>query len=135
MKKIMHYAISVALSGLLVSQISFAGYTRMQNIIGECNKTANQLRELIQLNPRDYCAGDLESLANKLEDLGARLNIQRPEQIIASIKYIALELKEITRNRTYCNTVAASVNPVINNVTQITNDVELMEQGSMTNLT
>lgn len=117
-------ALTILLIGSPLQHYCYANEFNGSNIAIECKKISTHLRELTRINPESYCTGDIESVANSLEQTGKQLIHNTPEKILAAIKYAELELKQIKSNRSYCAQFTSLMNPIINEVKNTGHEIE-----------
>lgn len=115
--------VALFLGGFLQDYCYAHGFTRMQ-LVSECQTISTHLRQLAKENPSSYCAGDIENVANSLERSGQNLKHDKPETILAAIKYAELELKQIKSYRSYCTQFTSLINPIIHEVKNTGDELE-----------
>jgi hypothetical protein len=131
MKKIMRYTWPLALGGLLVSQISFAGYPSKHTIAELCRNEAQQLNRIIESKSHDKCAGDVAVAAAYLDAAATKVSHEHYDEALVSLHYSETELKEIAYSRTYCAQFASLVKPVIAKVIRISSELDVLERMTL----
>lgn len=128
MKKIMYYTLPVVLSGLLVSQMSFAGYPSKNNIADLCRAEAQHLNRVIESKPHDKCSGDVAVAAAYLEAAETKIRHERYDEALVSLHYSETELRQIAFSRAYCVQLAPLVKPAIAKVIKISSELDVLER-------
>lgn len=119
------------LCGFLQNYCYAHGFNRTQ-LINECQTISTHLRQLARGNPDSYCIGDIEGVANSLERVGQKLGHDKPETILAAIKYAELELKQIKSNRSYCAQFTSTISPIIHEVKNTGDEMEVFMNSYLT---
>lgn len=132
----MNHAVKIALVTLLIGNSlqnnCYATGFNNSNIAGKCQTISNHLRDLTRVSPNSYCIGDIESVANSLEQMGQKLAREKPEKILATIKYAELELKQIKNNRSYCAQFTPLVSPIIDEIKHTGHELEVFMNDYLT---
>lgn len=123
--------VALFLGGTLQNYCYAHGFNRMQ-FVSECQTISTHLHQLAKENPNSYCVGDIESVANSLERAGQKLAHDKPEMILAEIKYAELELKQIKTNRSYCTQFTSLISPIINEVKNTGYELEVFMNSYLT---
>ncbi len=126
MKNTLIRVLPLALTGLLLSTTSFA-FPDRHAVEQECNDSVRQLKALISEKPGDACAGDMAIAAAYIETTRLKLSYQKFNQALTDIRYGQSELKQI-RTRSWCTNFARKVDPVINKVVQISNEIQILSR-------
>ena len=109
--------------------LSYAHSTNISYLTSQCHKVATHLRQTI-LTKKDYCTGDIESVALSLERAGEQLTRDTSERVLVAVKYAALELKEIQNSRSYCHHYFGLLTSELDEVNDIANYIEHLGQDS-----
>ena len=128
MKKIMNYALPFTLSGLLVSQMSFAGYPDNSAISHACTIEAHQLNHLSESKPHDKCAGDVAVASAYIAAAALQVHHEHYNEALVSLHYGESELRSIAYSRSYCAYFASLVKPSIARVIKISSELEVLER-------
>lgn len=126
MKNTLIRTLPFALTGLLLCTASFA-FPDRHAVEQECNDSVRHIKALISEKPDDTCVGDMAIAAAYIETTRLKLSYQKFNQALTDIKYGQSELKQI-RTRTWCTNFAKKVEPVINKVAQISNEIKILSR-------
>ncbi|CZP45628.1 hypothetical protein [Legionella pneumophila] len=125
----MKHAVKITLAllflGSYLNDYCYAYDFNSSQLVSECQKISTHLREIVRKNRNSYCVGDIESVASSLERTGKKLEYDKPERILAAIKYAELELKQIKNNRSYCTQFTSLISPIINEVKNTGYELEI----------
>ncbi|HGD2626285.1 TPA: hypothetical protein ACI3W2_002689 [Legionella pneumophila] len=122
---------ALLLCGSLQNYCYAHGFNKSQ-LISECQTISTHLHQLAKENPNNYCIGDIEGVANSLARVGEQLGLDEPETILAAIKYAELELKQIKSNRSYCAQFTSMINPIIHEVKNTGDQMEVFMNSYLT---
>lgn len=128
MNKIMRFTWPWALGGLLVSQISFAGYPNKNRLADECHLEELKLMRLIESKPHNKCSGDVAVAAAYLGAAGNQIRHEHFNEGAVSLHYSETELKEIAFTRTYCTYFSSLIKPAIARVIKISSELDVLER-------
>ncbi|CAM4499856.1 MAG: hypothetical protein LEGION0403_FIIPPAGN_01769 [Legionella sp.] len=128
MKKIMRFTGPLALSGLLISQISFAGYPNKNMLADQCRLEEYKLMRLSESKPRNKCAGDVAVAAAYLGAAETQIRHEHFDEALVSLHYSETELKEIAYTRTYCTQFSTLIKPAIARVIKISSELDVLER-------
>lgn len=126
MKFIKTGILPLALTGLLMSTVTFA-YPDRHAVELECQDSVRLIHALISEKPDDTCVGDMAIAAAYIETTQLKLRYQKFNQALTDIKYGQYELREI-RTRSWCTNFAKKVDPVINKVIQISDEIKTLSR-------
>ncbi|MFJ1269988.1 hypothetical protein ACD661_15625 [Legionella lytica] len=124
MNKIIQYTWPLALSGLLLSQISFAGHPSKQGLAELCSQEVQQLNRLIEHDPLNKCNGDILTAAMYLKTAETKIQQEHFDEAQVSLHYSEAELKEIANSRAYCAAIAPKVKPSLAKVMRTNSELE-----------
>ena len=128
MKKSMMFSLTLALTGILASQVSFAGYPDKADIAEFCRKVASELNQIAASKKPDGCTGDVQVAAAYLSATETKVRHERFNEALVSVHYGESELKEIAYSRAYCAHFSSLIKPYIAKVIRITSELEVLER-------
>ena len=128
MKKTTYLTWLVVLSGVLVSQLSFASYPSKQAIAEQCREEERQLIRIMERKPQDKCAGDVAVAAAYLSAAETQVRHEHYNEALVSLHYSETELKGIAYTRTYCAYFSTLVKPAIARVIKISSELDVLER-------
>ena len=126
MKKSMMF--SLALTGLLASQGSFASYPDQASIAEQCSRVASELNQIAASEFPDGCTGDVQVAAAYLSATETKVRHERFHEALVSVHYGESELKEMAYSRGYCGHFSPLVKPYIAKVIKITSALDVLER-------
>lgn len=119
--------LSILAAGFMVTSAGFAAFPEQVGIERECEQTAKQLTHMADTSSTYQCSGDLRIAAAYIDAASFKLQHQKIEQALTSIKYGELELKQISSQRAYCSHFSDAVKPIIATVIKISSQIEVLE--------
>lgn len=128
MNNLIRYALPVALGGLLVSQISFAGYPNKSTIAAQCHAQSNKLTRIMASKPQSKCVGDVGVAAAYIDAAELQIQKEHYNEALVSLHYSESELRDIAYSRTYCTYFSPLVKPSIAEVIRIAGELNVLEQ-------
>ncbi len=124
MKKITALTWLAAFSGVLVSQLSFAGYPSKQDLAEHCRQEVQQLNSLIEHDPLNKCNGDIITAAMYLKTAETKIQQEHYDEAQVSLHYSESELNEIVNSRAYCVSMAHKVKPSLAKVIRTNSELD-----------
>jgi len=118
MKKLVICALPLVLT--CVTQVSFAGSHLPQQL----HDLSRTLTSISNEKPGDLCSGDLV-VAGAYLDAGAfKLERNKMNEALVSLKYGQNELKDISTKRAYCTYFAPKVKPLLAQLIRLSGEIE-----------
>jgi len=126
MKKIRLITLPIALTGLLLSQTSFAGSPDASTIARECRDVAQHLEWIVGSQHRDPCAGDVVVAAAYINAAELKIRHERYDEALIAMHYGDVELREVAYTRAYCANFSPLVKPALAKTIRIISELEEM---------
>jgi len=89
----------------------------------DCESMTNELVQLAKIKPDDACSGDLLVAASYIDAARLRIEQGNSDRAYSSIRYGEIELKAISRYRSYCTYFVNQVKPILSKVISLASKI------------